>query len=131
MSGISLEEFKKQVVRDYELACLGEELYNAALIESECRFVTKGCDIAQVALARYIAPADNYISAGIDLTLNLSRGKETIEGFFERLYASSSLSVSNAPTGLLPIAIGATMADKARKHDDGITICCIGGELKW
>lgn len=129
MSGISLEEFKKQVVRDYELACLGEELYNAALIESECRFVTKGCDIAQVALARYIASADNYISAGIDLTLDLSRGKETIEGFFERLYASSSLSVSDAPTGLLPIAIGATMADKARKHDDGITICCIGGDF--
>lgn len=129
MAGISLEEFKKQVVHDYEQACLGEELYKAISFESDCRYVTKGCDIAQVALAKFVKATDNYISAGLDLTFDLVRGKETIEGFLERLYSSSVVLQRGVSTGLLPIAIGATMADKIRGGGNDITICCIGGDF--
>ena len=129
MNGISLEEFKKQVVHDYEQACLGEELYKTVLLEADCRSVTKGCDIAQVALAKFVRPTDNYISAGVDLTYDLAKGRVTVESFFDRLYSSSVMSDKAVSTGLLPIAIGSTMADKRHKTDDGITVCCIGGDF--
>lgn len=129
MSGISLEEFKRQVVRDYEWASLGEELYRAVSIESDCRHVTKGCDIAQVALSKFVTTKDNYISAGIDLTYDLAQGHTTVEGFFERLYESSTALGLDISTGLLPIAVGATMADKEKQEDKGVTVCCIGGDF--
>lgn len=136
-SDLSLLQFKQQVIEDYRMSVLGREMLRAALIEGDFPYASSRCDVAQVALARFVGADDVYMSAGLDIAYELRQGTLTDRGFFESLFASSyddrAGLWARGAASQLSVAVGQALADAALCNADGLgsakrraVICTIG-----
>lgn len=108
---INLKEFKDQVLSDYRMAFAGREMRRAALVEADCHYITKGSDVAQVALARFAREEDAYVSAGLDLTAGLARGEVTCGDFFKSIFSSAYDMFGHGAPSRLSVAVGMALTD--------------------
>ncbi len=108
---INLKQFKEQVLGDYRAAFLGREMRRSASMEADCHFVTSRCDVAQVALARFVAPSDAYVSAGLDLSAQVARGDVSVSDFFKSIFSSAYDLYSHGSPSRLSVAVGMALAD--------------------
>ncbi len=110
-SDINLKQFKEQVLGDYRAAFLGREMRRSASMEADCHFVTSRCDVAQVALARFVAESDSYVSAGLDLSAQVVRGEISVADFFKSIFSSAYDLYSHGSPSRLSVAVGMALAD--------------------
>lgn len=119
MSGpedISLGQFKEQVLSDYRKAYAGRETLRVAQIESDCHYVTDRSDVGQVALARFVKDGDAYISAGLDLTAEMSSGRQTCRGFFSGLFSAAADVYSHGSASQMAVAVGMALAEASTRQ---------------
>ncbi len=129
---ISLLQFKQQVLNDYRTAFTGQEMRRVGMIEADCHYITAQSDIAQVALARFVQPKDEYISAGLDLTLELARQSLSVPTFFSQLFTSAYDRYAHGTISLLSVAVGMALSRASMaqgKAVDGIVHCTLGGDF--
>lgn len=129
---INLKQFKDQVLNDYRLAFSGREMRRAALVEADCHFVTKGSDVAQVALARFACEADAYVSAGLDLSASLVRGEVSGADFFKSIFSSAYDLFSHGAPSRLSVAVGMALSDastRAATDPRRVVICSATGDF--
>lgn len=122
MSGsedISLGQFKEQVLSDYRKAYAGRETLRVAQVESDCHYVTNRSDVGQVALARFVGGDDAYISAGKDLTAEMSMGRQTSRGFFSGLFSSAADVYSHGSPSQMAVAVGMALAEASTTQAGG------------
>lgn len=131
-SDINLKQFKDLVLADYRLAFSGREMRRAALVEADCHYVTKGSDVAQVALARFAAEGDAYVSAGLDLSASLVRGEVTGADFFKSIFSSAYDLFCHGAPSRLSVAVGMALADASTGQAQGdrrVVICSATGDF--
>lgn len=129
---INLKQFKDLVLEDYRLAFSGREMRRAALVEADCHYVTSGSDVAQVALARFAAEDDAYVSAGLDLSASLVRGEVSGADFFKSIFSSAYDLFCHGAPSRLSVAVGMAVADAAQGREDGrrrVVICSATGDF--
>ena len=130
---LNIRQFKQSVLSDYRNAFLGHELRRVAMVESDCHFVTDHCDVAQVALARFVSPSDKFLMTGVDLTLDIARGSISPRNFFSSLFSSAYDAFAEGHVAKLSVAVGMAMAKaadaSAANSDKGIVLCSIGGDF--
>ncbi len=91
-SRLSFEEFRKEVINDYRLACESREvslLARKEVLTGKAKFgiFGDGKEVAQVAMAKYFLPGDFRSGYYRDQTFAFASGIATIEQFFSQLYA--------------------------------------------
>ncbi|KAA2241591.1 transketolase [Chitinophaga agrisoli] len=91
-SRLSFEEFRKEVLNDYRLACESREvslLARKEVLTGKAKFgiFGDGKEVAQVAMAKYFLPGDFRSGYYRDQTFAFASGIATIEQFFSQLYA--------------------------------------------
>lgn len=129
---INLKQFKDSVLNDYRLAFAGREMRRAAMVEADCHYVTARSDVAQVALARFAAPADAYVSAGLDLTASLVKGETSGSEFFKSIFSSAYDMYCHGAPSRLSVAVGMALADASRGVSAGerrVVICSATGDF--
>lgn len=89
---LSFEDFRKEVLQDYRVACLSREISLIArkeVLTGKAKFgiFGDGKEIAQVALSKFFRPGDWRSGYYRDQTLALASGLVTIEQYFSQLYA--------------------------------------------
>jgi pyruvate/2-oxoglutarate/acetoin dehydrogenase E1 component/TPP-dependent pyruvate/acetoin dehydrogenase alpha subunit len=91
-SRLSFEEFRKEVLNDYRLACESREvslLARKEVLTGKAKFgiFGDGKEVAQIAMAKYFLPGDFRSGYYRDQTFAFASGIATIEQFFSQLYA--------------------------------------------
>jgi pyruvate/2-oxoglutarate/acetoin dehydrogenase E1 component/TPP-dependent pyruvate/acetoin dehydrogenase alpha subunit len=91
-SRLSFEEFRKEVLNDYRLACESREvslLARKEVLTGKAKFgiFGDGKEVAQIAMAKYFHPGDFRSGYYRDQTFAFASGIATIEQFFSQLYA--------------------------------------------
>jgi len=91
-SRLSFEEFRKEVLNDYRLACESREvslLARKEVLTGKAKFgiFGDGKEVAQIAMAKYFLPGDFRSGYYRDQTFAFASGISTIEQFFSQLYA--------------------------------------------
>src|SRR5687768_17476007 len=92
---ISFEDFKKEVLSDFRLACISREmslLGRKEVLRGKAKFgiFGDGKEIAQIALAKSFALGDWRSGYYRDQTWMMALGELTIEQFFSQLYANTN-----------------------------------------
>lgn len=95
-SQLSFEEFRKEVLNDYRLACVSREvslLGRREVLTGKAKFgiFGDGKEVAQIAMAKYFKPGDFRSGYYRDQTFAFASGIATIEQFFSQLYADPNL----------------------------------------
>jgi TPP-dependent pyruvate/acetoin dehydrogenase alpha subunit len=90
---ISFEEFKREVLSDYRLACLSREtslLGRKEVLTGKAKFgiFGDGKELAQIALAKSFQYGDWRSGYYRDQTWMMALGEVTVEQFFAQLYAN-------------------------------------------
>ncbi|WP_246485207.1 alpha-ketoacid dehydrogenase subunit alpha/beta [Chitinophaga qingshengii] len=91
-SRLSFEEFRKEVLNDYRLACESREvslLARREVLTGKAKFgiFGDGKEVAQVAMSKYFKPGDFRSGYYRDQTVAFATGIATAEQFFSQLYA--------------------------------------------
>lgn len=89
---LSFEEFKKEVLNDYRLACESREtsvLARREVLTGKAKFgiFGDGKEVPQVALAKFFRPGDWRSGYYRDQTFAFATGMATIEQYFSQIYA--------------------------------------------
>ena len=97
---LSFENFKNEVLKDYQYACESREaslLGRKEVLTGKAKFgiFGDGKEVAQVAVAKFFKPGDFRSGYYRDQTLMFASGIATVEQFFSQLYADSN--VENDP----------------------------------
>ena len=97
---LSFENFKNEVLKDYQYACESREaslLGRKEVLTGKAKFgiFGDGKEVAQVAVAKFFKPGDFRSGYYRDQTLMFASGIATVEQFFSQLYADSN--VQNDP----------------------------------
>ncbi len=124
---LNLRQFKDLVVDDYRRALFGREMRMAALGQGGRDCVTIGCDVAQVALARFVCPADAYVPAALDLSAALVRGDLPASGFLASAFSSSCDDFCAGGARSLSVAVGMAAAQASTGDAGGRVIVCTVG----
>jgi pyruvate/2-oxoglutarate/acetoin dehydrogenase E1 component/TPP-dependent pyruvate/acetoin dehydrogenase alpha subunit len=96
-SRLSFEEFRKEVLNDYRLACESREVSLVArkeVLTGKAKFgiFGDGKEVAQVAMAKYFQPGDFRSGYYRDQTFAFASGIATPEQFFSQMYADPDLA---------------------------------------
>ncbi|HVI48197.1 MAG TPA: thiamine pyrophosphate-dependent enzyme [Chitinophaga sp.] len=91
-SRLSFEEFRKEVLNDYRLACISREvslLARREVLTGKAKFgiFGDGKEIAQIAMSKYFKPGDFRSGYYRDQTIAFATGIANPEQFFSQLYA--------------------------------------------
>ena len=89
---LSFEDFKKEVMDDYKMACISREtslLARREVLTGKAKFgiFGDGKEVAQVAMAKFFRPGDWRSGYYRDQTFAFASGMATVEQFFSQLYA--------------------------------------------
>lgn len=95
-SRLSFEEFRKEVLNDYRLACDSREvslLARKEVLTGKAKFgiFGDGKEVAQIAMSKYFQPGDFRSGYYRDQTVAFATGIATPEQFFSQLYADPDL----------------------------------------
>ncbi|MCW3467761.1 alpha-ketoacid dehydrogenase subunit alpha/beta [Chitinophaga nivalis] len=95
-SRLSFEEFRKEVLHDYRLACDSREISLLArkeVLTGKAKFgiFGDGKEVAQIAMSKYFQPGDFRSGYYRDQTVAFATGIATPEQFFSQLYADPNL----------------------------------------
>jgi pyruvate/2-oxoglutarate/acetoin dehydrogenase E1 component/TPP-dependent pyruvate/acetoin dehydrogenase alpha subunit len=95
-SRLSFEDFRKEVLEDYRLACESREvslLARKEVLTGKAKFgiFGDGKEVAQVAMAKYFQPGDFRSGYYRDQTFAFASGIATPEQFFSQMYADPDL----------------------------------------
>lgn len=95
-SRLSFEEFRKEVLHDYRLACESREvslLARKEVLTGKAKFgiFGDGKEVAQIAMSKYFQPGDFRSGYYRDQTIAFASGVCTPEQFFSQLYADPDL----------------------------------------
>lgn len=95
-SQLSFEEFRKEVLNDFRLACISREvslLGRREVLTGKAKFgiFGDGKEVAQIAMAKYFKPGDFRSGYYRDQTFAFASGIATVEQFFSQLYADPSI----------------------------------------
>jgi pyruvate/2-oxoglutarate/acetoin dehydrogenase E1 component/TPP-dependent pyruvate/acetoin dehydrogenase alpha subunit len=93
---LSFENFRNEVLRDYEFACISREaslLGRKEVLTGKAKFgiFGDGKEVAQVAMAKFFKPGDFRSGYYRDQTFMFASGLATVEQFFAQLYADPDL----------------------------------------
>lgn len=96
-SRLSFDEFRKEVLDDYRLACESREvslLARKEVLTGKAKFgiFGDGKEVAQIAMAKYFKPGDFRSGYYRDQTFVFATGIATAEQFFSQLYADPDLA---------------------------------------
>lgn len=91
-SRLSFEEFRKEVLNDYRLACESREvslLARREVLTGKAKFgiFGDGKEVAQIAMSKYFQPGDFRSGYYRDQTIAFATGMATAEQYFSQLYA--------------------------------------------
>lgn len=95
-SRLSFEEFRKEVLNDYRLACESREISLLArkeVLTGKAKFgiFGDGKEVAQIAMSKYFQPGDFRSGYYRDQTVAFATGMATPVQFFSQLYADPDL----------------------------------------
>jgi len=95
-SRLSFEQFRKEVLHDYRLACESREvslLARKEVLTGKAKFgiFGDGKEVAQIAMSKYFQPGDFRSGYYRDQTIAFASGVCTPEQFFSQLYADPDL----------------------------------------
>lgn len=101
---LSFEEFKEEVLKDYELAVTSREaslIGRKEVLTGKAKFgiFGDGKELAQIALAKTFKPGDIRNGYYRDQTLMFATGMSTVEQFFAQLYANPDIELEPASGG--------------------------------
>ncbi|MEO5944761.1 MAG: thiamine pyrophosphate-dependent enzyme [Ferruginibacter sp.] len=93
---LSFENFRNEVLRDYEFACISREtslLGRREVLTGKAKFgiFGGGKEVAQVAMAKFFRPGDFRSGYYRDQTFMFASGLATVEQFFAQLYADPDI----------------------------------------
>ncbi|UPK71283.1 thiamine pyrophosphate-dependent enzyme [Chitinophaga filiformis] len=96
-SRLSFDEFRKEVLDDYRLACESREvslLARKEVLTGKAKFgiFGDGKEVAQIAMAKYFKPGDFRSGYYRDQTFAFASGIATPEQFFSQMYADPDLA---------------------------------------
>lgn len=96
-SRLSFEEFRKEVLNDYRLACVSREvslLARKEVLTGKAKFgiFGDGKEVAQIAMSKYFQPGDFRSGYYRDQTVAFATGIATPEQFFSQLYADPDVN---------------------------------------
>ncbi|RPE09626.1 transketolase [Chitinophaga lutea] len=96
-SQLSFEEFRKEVLNDFRLACISREvslLGRREVLTGKAKFgiFGDGKEVAQIAMAKYFKPGDFRSGYYRDQTFAFASGIATVEQFFSQLYADPDIN---------------------------------------
>ncbi|WP_236652802.1 alpha-ketoacid dehydrogenase subunit alpha/beta [Chitinophaga vietnamensis] len=96
-SRLSFDEFRKEVLNDYRLACESREvslLARKEVLTGKAKFgiFGDGKELAQIAMAKYFQPGDFRSGYYRDQTVAFATGIATPEQFFSQLYADPDIN---------------------------------------
>lgn len=96
-SQLSFEEFRKEVLNDFRLACISREvslLGRREVLTGKAKFgiFGDGKEVAQIAMAKYFKPGDFRSGYYRDQTFAFASGIATVEQFFSQLYADPDIT---------------------------------------
>ncbi|MRG46200.1 transketolase [Chitinophaga sp. SYP-B3965] len=96
-SQLSFEQFRKEVLSDFRLACISREvslLGRREVLTGKAKFgiFGDGKEIAQIAMAKYFKPGDFRSGYYRDQTFAFASGIATVEQFFSQLYADPDIN---------------------------------------
>ncbi|TNE53231.1 MAG: transketolase [Bacteroidetes bacterium] len=103
-TAIDFETFRKEVLRDFELACLSREaslLGRKEVLTGKAKFgiFGDGKELAQLALAKQFRDGDFRSGYYRDQTLMLAIGQLTVQQYFSGLYAHTDVEVEPQSAG--------------------------------
>src|SRR5690242_11367047 len=89
---LSFEDFRKEVLADYRLACESREvslLARREVLTGKAKFgiFGDGKEVPQIAMAKFFRPGDWRTGYYRDQTFAFASGMATIEQFFSQLYS--------------------------------------------
>ncbi|UYQ93714.1 thiamine pyrophosphate-dependent enzyme [Chitinophaga horti] len=95
-SQLSFEQFRKEILNDYRLACESREvslLARKEVLTGKAKFgiFGDGKEIAQIAMAKYFKPGDFRSGYYRDQTFAFASGIANMEQFFSQLYADPDI----------------------------------------
>ena len=101
---ITFEDFKKSILKDYQIACESREaslLGRKEVLTGKAKFgiFGDGKELAQLAMARAFKLGDFRSGYYRDQTFMLAKGLITLESFFSQLFANPSLKEEPASAG--------------------------------
>ncbi len=101
---LSFEEFKEEVLKDYELAITSREaslIGRKEVLTGKAKFgiFGDGKELAQIALAKTFKPGDIRSGYYRDQTLMFATGMSNVEQFFAQLYANPDIKEEPASAG--------------------------------
>ncbi|WP_118974121.1 alpha-ketoacid dehydrogenase subunit alpha/beta [Taibaiella koreensis] len=101
---LSFEEFKEEVLKDYELAVTSREaslIGRKEVLTGKAKFgiFGDGKELAQIALAKTFKPGDIRSGYYRDQTLMFATGMSNVEQFFAQLYANPDIEQEPASGG--------------------------------
>ena len=101
---LSFEEFKQEVLQDYELAITSREaslIGRKEVLTGKAKFgiFGDGKELAQIALAKTFKPGDVRSGYYRDQTLMFATGMSDVEKFFSQLYANPDTTEEPASAG--------------------------------
>jgi pyruvate/2-oxoglutarate/acetoin dehydrogenase E1 component/TPP-dependent pyruvate/acetoin dehydrogenase alpha subunit len=101
---LSFEEFKVEVLKDYELAVTSREaslIGRKEVLTGKAKFgiFGDGKELAQIALAKTFRPGDIRSGYYRDQTLMFATGMSNVEQFFAQLYANPDINEEPASAG--------------------------------
>lgn len=101
---LSFDEFKEEVLKDYELAVTSREaslIGRKEVLTGKAKFgiFGDGKELAQIALAKAVKPGDFRSGYYRDQTLMFATGMSNVEQFFAQLYANPDIKEEPASAG--------------------------------
>jgi pyruvate/2-oxoglutarate/acetoin dehydrogenase E1 component/TPP-dependent pyruvate/acetoin dehydrogenase alpha subunit len=89
---LSFENFRKEVLRDYRMACISREaslLGRKEVLTGKAKFgiFGDGKELPQLAMAKFFRPGDFYSGYYRDQTFAMATGAASVQEFFAQLYA--------------------------------------------
>lgn len=96
-SQLSFEEFRREVLNDFRLACISREvslLGRREVLTGKAKFgiFGDGKEVAQIAMSKYFKPGDFRSGYYRDQTIAFASGIATVEQFFSQLYADPDIN---------------------------------------
>src|SRR5688500_9441526 len=104
--GMTLEEVRAEILRDYKLACLSREaslLGRKEVLTGKAKFgiFGDGKELAQIAMAKVFRNGDFRAGYYRDQTFMLAIGELTLQQYFAQLYAHTDVEAEPASAGRL------------------------------
>ena len=102
--GMTLEEVRAEILRDYKLACMSREaslLGRKEVLTGKAKFgiFGDGKELAQIAMAKQFRPGDWRSGYYRDMTFMFAIGELTVQQWFAQLYAHADLEHEPASGG--------------------------------